>query len=80
MVANETRVAGGDMSTFAVEGLDATQTYCVAVAAVDAAAAPISTPTWRCASLEPFYKPQWRRLSTLLGWAECCTVEAHTIA
>jgi hypothetical protein len=52
----------------------------VEVMAVDAASAPISAPTWRCTSLAAFYKPQWRRLSSLLGWCEHCTVESELLA
>ena len=39
---------------------------------------PITKPVWRCTALA-HYKPQWRRLSTLLGWAENCTVEADLL-
>eukprot|EP00937_MAST-01D_sp_MAST-1D-sp2_P007610 g7610.t1 len=52
----------------------------LAAAAPAAASAPAPAPlavTWRCCSLAQWYKPQWSRISSLLGWGECVTVDAE---
>ena len=48
------------------------------VAAKDPAGKPLLdvAPVWRCRELAE-YTAQWRRMSPLLGWMECCTLDGE---